>query len=99
MLLQASPEAFVAQVQAILDAPDDVRFELGRVEVPALVITGSQDLLTPLGDAEELHELIPTSRLFELRGAAHALMVEAPNIATPVLGFLTEVVAPSRIAS
>ena len=100
VLLQASPEAFVAQVQAILDAPDDVRFELCRVDVPALVITGSQDLLTPLGDAEELHELIPGSRLFELRGAAHALMVEAPNAYNAaVLGFLTEIAAPSQLAS
>jgi 3-oxoadipate enol-lactonase len=100
VLLQASPEAFVAQVQAILDAPDDVRFELCGVQVPALVITGSQDLLTPLGDAEELTELIPNAQLFELRGAAHALMVEAPNAYnSAVLGFLTDVVAPSRLAS
>ena len=47
--------------------------------MPALVITGSQDLLTPLGDAEELAELLPTARLEELRGAGHALMAEAPN--------------------
>jgi 3-oxoadipate enol-lactonase len=100
VLLQATPEAFAAQVQAILDAPDDVRFELSRVQVPALVITGSQDLLTPLGDAEELHELIPGSQLVELRGAAHALMVEAPNAYnTAVLEFLKTVVEPTRIAS
>ncbi|MEX0665083.1 MAG: alpha/beta fold hydrolase [Acidimicrobiia bacterium] len=100
VLLQATPEAFAAQVQAILDAPDDVRFDLCRVAVPALVITGSQDLLTPLGDAEELNELIPGSQLFELRGAAHALMVEAPNAYNAaVLDFLKEVVAPSRLAS
>lgn len=79
ILLQASPENFVAQVEAILAVDDDMRFELESVRVPTLVITGTQDLLTPLGDAEELHELIPTSRLFELRGAGHSLMVEAPN--------------------
>ena len=54
ILLQATPENFVAQVRAILDASDDLRFELGGVSVPTLVITGTQDLLTPLGDAEEL---------------------------------------------
>jgi 3-oxoadipate enol-lactonase len=91
ILLQAPPENFVAQVQAILDASDELRFELEGVRAPTLVITGSQDLLTPLGDAEELHELIPTSRLFELRGAAHALMVEAPNTFNrAVLEFLAE---------
>jgi 3-oxoadipate enol-lactonase len=100
ILLQASPENFVAQVRAILDAEDDVRFELETVRAPTLVITGTQDLLTPLGDAEELHELIPTSRLFELRGAAHSLMVEAPNAYNrAVLEFLSEVAAPAPVAS
>jgi pimeloyl-ACP methyl ester carboxylesterase len=93
IVLQGTPENFVAQVQAILGASDDLRFELESLRVPTLVITGSQDLLTPFGDAEELHELIPTSRLFELRGAAHALMVEAPNAYNrAVLGFLEEFV-------
>ncbi|MCJ7672720.1 MAG: alpha/beta hydrolase [Acidimicrobiia bacterium] len=68
--------------------------------MPTLVITGTQDLLTPLGDAEELHELIPNSRLFELRGAAHALMVEAPNAYNrAVLEFLEQVVVPARTGS
>jgi 3-oxoadipate enol-lactonase len=79
ILLQASPENFVAQVRAILDVSDDVRFELETITAPTLVITGTQDLLTPLGDAEELDELIRSARLFELRGAGHSLMVEAPN--------------------
>jgi 3-oxoadipate enol-lactonase len=91
IVLQATPENFAAQVQAILDMDDDLRFELRSVLAPTLVITGSQDLLTPFGDAEELAELISTARLFELRGAAHGLMVEAPNVFNrAVLGFLQE---------
>jgi 3-oxoadipate enol-lactonase len=100
ILLQATPEAFAAQVEAILAAPDDVRFDLAGVLAPTLVITGSQDLLTPLGDAEELAELVPNSRLFELRGAAHALMVESPGAYNAaVLDFLAEITAPTRLAS
>jgi 3-oxoadipate enol-lactonase len=92
IVLQGSPENFVAQVRAILDASDEVRYELARIAVPTLVITGSQDLLTPLGDAEELAELIPDARLRELRGAAHGLMVEQPNAFNgAVLRFLDEV--------
>jgi 3-oxoadipate enol-lactonase len=89
IVLQASPENFVAQVQAILDMDDDLRFELQSMPAPTLVITGSQDLLTPLGDAEELAELIPHARLVELRGAAHGLMVESPSAFNrAVLSFL-----------
>jgi 3-oxoadipate enol-lactonase len=57
-----------------------------------LVITGSQDMLTPFGDAEELAEMIPGARLRELRGAAHGLMVEQPNaFNNAVLDFLRDV--------
>jgi len=92
VLVQTNPQAFVAQVDAILDAPDALRFELPRVTVPTLVVTGSQDTLTPLGDAEELAELIGTAQLYVLRGAAHGLMAEAPNAFNDVvLRFLDEV--------
>jgi len=92
LLAQAPPDSFAAQVQAILDAPDELRFELATVDAPALVITGSQDLLTPVGDAEELAELLPNARLEELRGVGHALMVEAPNAFNhAVLDFFAEV--------
>lgn len=79
ILLQVDPEGFAAQVDAIVSTPDELRFELAHVRVPTLVITGSQDSLTPIGDAEELAEAIPHAQLVELRGAAHGLMVEAPN--------------------
>ena len=92
VLLQSPSEPFVSQVQAILSASDDLRFELEHVTAPTLVITGSQDALTPIGDAEELAELIPNARLVEVRGAAHGLMVEAPNVFNhAVLDFLDEV--------
>jgi 3-oxoadipate enol-lactonase len=92
VLAQAKPHAFVAQVDAILNATDSLRFELSHVTAPTLVVTGSQDTLTPLGDAEELAELIGTSRLYVLRGAAHGLMAEAPNAFNDVvLNFLDEI--------
>jgi 3-oxoadipate enol-lactonase len=92
ILMHADAEGFAAQVQAILDTPDELRFELRHVRVPSLVITGSQDALTPIGDAEELAEMIPYAQLVELRGAAHGLMVEAPNAFNDaVLDFLDRV--------
>jgi 3-oxoadipate enol-lactonase len=77
LVMSGSPEPFVAQIDAILAMSDDMRFELPNLRVPALVITGSQDALTPVGDAEELAELIPGSQLFVLPGAAHGVMAEA----------------------
>jgi len=92
VVLQTPPEPFVAQVEAILAAPDDVRFALADIADPTLIITGSQDSLTPVGDAEELAELVPHARLEVVTGAAHGLMVEAPNAFNDaVLRFLADV--------
>jgi 3-oxoadipate enol-lactonase len=100
ILQQAPPENFAAQVQAILAASDQLRFELVNVRAPTLVITGSQDLLTPLGDAEELAELITGARLLEVRGVGHALMAEAPNAFNrAVTAFLAEVETASLNAA
>jgi len=94
IVLQADAASFSAQVQAILDMPDDMKNELQAITAPTLVIVGSQDVLTPMGDSEELVERIPNARLVVLPGAAHGLMVESPiayNAA--VMEFLAEVSA------
>lgn len=67
---------FVAQVRAILGAPDEHADRLGELRVPTLVVVGNQDVLTPRGDSEELAERIPTAELVVVSGAAHGLMVE-----------------------
>ncbi len=92
LILSMPAEPFVSQLQAILNMTDEVRFELDNLDVPTLVITGSQDALTPVGDAEEIAELIPGSRLVIVSGAAHGVMAEAPNAYNDtVLRFLAEV--------
>src|SRR5262245_25770336 len=48
--ISAPTHSFVAQVHAILDMDDSMRDLLPTVDVPTLVITGSQDVLTPQGD-------------------------------------------------
>jgi 3-oxoadipate enol-lactonase len=94
VLLNVPAHAFVSQVQAILDMPDDVRFELAAITAPTLVLVGSQDILTPVGDAEELVEHIPGARMEVLWGAAHALMAEqAGTYNRLVADFLDEVEA------
>jgi peptidyl-prolyl cis-trans isomerase SurA len=70
------PDAFVAQVRAILAMDDSLRAELETIDVPTLVLVGSQDILTPMGDSEELAEEIPGAELVVIRGAAHGFMLE-----------------------
>jgi 3-oxoadipate enol-lactonase len=88
-----TPDSFLAQVQAILATDDDLRFELRSIRVPTLVLVGSQDILTPLGDSEEIADLIPGSELAVIGGGAHGFMFEhAAAYNRTALDFLRRVI-------
>ena len=76
LALGRTAHSFVSQVHAILAADDAMADRLGEVTVPALVVVGNQDILTPRGDSEELAERLPDAELVVISGAAHGLMVE-----------------------
>lgn len=49
----------------------DTTASLAKVRVPALVVVGAEDVLTPPADARALAAAIPGARLVEIPGAAH----------------------------
>jgi 3-oxoadipate enol-lactonase len=63
--------------------------ELARVDVPALVIQGLDDRLTPPGGSVILARHLPRARLLMLEGAGHNLPIEMPALfVTTVAAFL-----------
>jgi 3-oxoadipate enol-lactonase len=97
IVLNIPAHAFAAQARAITAMSDDVRDELRTITVPTLVIVGTQDILTPLADSEELADLIPDAELSIVSGAAHGLMLEAANAFNDrVLAFLERVTRPEE---
>ncbi len=89
MALGVKPTSFKAQIDAILDLDDELRFQLRAVTAPTLVVVGSQDILTPIGDSELIHELVPGSQMVIVSGAAHGFMVESAGAFNrAVLAFL-----------
>lgn len=70
----------------------DVTDELGEVDLPALVIVGTEDRATPPPLAGELAEALPRARLERVEGAGHLSAIEAPDEVTGlVTAFLDEV--------
>lgn len=98
LLAQRAPvHGLIGQLQALLDVDDDLMNELVNVEVPTLIVVGSQDILTPVADSELLAATIPNSRLAIIRGAAHGLMIEHARIFNEtVLDFLDDVSGQRR---
>ena len=86
LIASAPPAAFAAQVGAILSMDDAMRDELATITAPTLVVVGTQDILTPLGDSEELAERIPGAELAVIPGAAHGVMVEQAGAFNRIVG-------------
>jgi pimeloyl-ACP methyl ester carboxylesterase len=67
----------------------DRRDRLGQFALPALILTGDQDIMTPPENAHYLHEKIPASVLAVIPGAGHMLMLEKPGeINQAILAFI-----------
>jgi pimeloyl-ACP methyl ester carboxylesterase len=78
-------------IQARACARHDALERLAGLRVPTLVVAGTDDRLTPAGQAEKLVRAIPRARLLYIADAGHFPYVEAPQeFQRGVLGFLHE---------
>jgi len=57
---------------------EDYTDVLGKVRVPALVVTGSRDAVIPAGNAPFMAERLPRARAVEIAEAGHAPFLERP---------------------
>jgi pimeloyl-ACP methyl ester carboxylesterase len=58
----------------------DIRNRLPEIEIPALVLCGEEDQLTPVKYSRYLHENIAASRLILIPNAGHMVMAEQPDL-------------------
>ena len=57
----------------------DLRAGLGRLDIPATILVGTRDMLTPVRSARSLQRAWPQSALRVLPGAGHMLPLERPD--------------------
>lgn len=78
-LMAATPvDGVVAALTAMAARPDSTPL-LAAIAVPALVIVGGEDPVTPPAEAETLHRAIEGAELLVVPGGAHAVVVERPD--------------------
>lgn len=67
----------------------DITDEVGTIKAPTLIVSGEEDVLTPVKYGEFLNRKIQGSRLYVIKGAGHFMMQEKPDEFNRVLlGFL-----------
>lgn len=79
MAASVGSEGFARQQQAAMDRADS-RALLKRIQVPALVLCGREDQVTPLALSEEMAALLPDAELVTVEVAGHMTTLEQTNV-------------------
>lgn len=107
---KASPMLIERGIEYLLGCPPKVLFgdykacdrfdlmnEIGKIDLPCLIVCGEDDALTPVKYSEFLHNRIKGSTLRILPGAGHMVMLESPEAFNEVLRtFVTDPTVSGR---
>ena len=77
----------------------DLRHRLGAITLPAVVVVGTRDLVTPVRDSRAIVERIPSSRLEVLPGAGHMVMFERRDDVSRLLADFAREVGAGEVAA
>jgi 3-oxoadipate enol-lactonase len=83
MMLATPPEGYAAATEVV--AHLDLRGDLGRIEAPTLVISGSEDVPCPPEVGRALADGIPGAEFACIEGAAHLGNLERPDAFTDLI--------------
>lgn len=81
---EASPRGVIAALKAMAARPDSTE-TLRNANVPALVVVGDRDEITPPRDAERMVSLLPHAEEAPIAKAAHAANFERPEQLNPLI--------------
>jgi len=78
LILANSTDAIAGAIRALMTRPDSTPL-LAGIHVPALIVVGEEDALTPPSAAEELHRAIGGAELVRIPAAGHLSNLEQPD--------------------
>ena len=90
MIERSTPDVFEAQIKALLSRPD-ARDVLTSLRCPTLLMCGRDDAWSPLARHEQMHALLPASKLVVIEQSGHMATMEQPEaVSQALLEWLTE---------
>jgi pimeloyl-ACP methyl ester carboxylesterase len=82
MVERSTPASYAAEVSALLHRPTALSVAalsvLNSIAVPTLLLSGSEDVWSPMSQHQTLRRRIPHATLFEIHGAGHMAPAERP---------------------
>lgn len=84
LVLANSTEAIAGAIRALMTRPDSTPL-LPTIHVPALILVGDEDVVTPKPAAEELHRGVAGSQLTIVPAAGHLSNLEQPGAVNAAL--------------
>lgn len=89
LIVENRPAGIDGAIHAMMTRPDSTP-DSERISVPALIVVGAEDVLTPESDSRALHHAIRRSQLVVLDAAGHLPSLEVPEpFAHALAGFLS----------
>jgi pimeloyl-ACP methyl ester carboxylesterase len=77
VMLRTRPEGIAAALHGLAQRPD-VTEQLPKIDVPALVICGEHDAISPPAEMEQFTAKMPNAKFVKIAGAGHMAPLEAP---------------------
>ena len=97
MILTTPVPGIVGALSAMRDRPDSTGLLPMLEDLPALVVVGEEDRITPPDAARRMAELLPMGQLEVIGGAGHLSPLERPDDITRALaGYLASL---SRVSA
>ncbi len=75
MMLKTKPQGAAAALHGMAER-EDLTALLANISVPALILVGAEDAITPVADSEKMNRAIAGSRLVVLENAGHVSNLE-----------------------
>jgi pimeloyl-ACP methyl ester carboxylesterase len=77
VMMRTKPEGIAAALHGLAQRPD-VTEQLPKMDVPALVICGEHDAISPAAEMEQFAGRMPQAKFVKIAGAGHMAPLEAP---------------------
>jgi pimeloyl-ACP methyl ester carboxylesterase len=91
MVERSTPDSFARQINALLTRPDP-RPLLPSIDVPTLLLSGTNDTWSSLSQHADMQRSVPHATLVEIAGAGHMAPIERPDaVARALRGWLAAI--------